>query len=196
MARAVNPMKEEITRPQVFKDDEIERIKEHLWVNNRPFYHFMMIFYYSGGRIKELMRLKGKDVDLMEQTYTCLVKKGRARWVSRTIRNVALPFWKVQMENCNPEDYVFSIDLMPGKQEINSKQVTRRWMVHVKKPLGIVTTFYKLKHLNTDRTLKVLGAKMAAGQNAHVSTKMVEEVYAYNEKIRIHEALKELDIEL
>jgi hypothetical protein len=53
-----------------------------------------------------------------------------------------------------------------------------------------------LKHLNTDRTLKAVGAKMAAGQNAHVSTKMVELVYAYNEKKRIHESLKELDIQL
>ena len=196
MARAVNPMKEEVTRPHVFNDDEIERIKKHLWTNNRPFYNFMMMFYYSGGRIKEFMRLRGKDVDLVKQTYSTVVKKGKTRWVSRTIRNVALPFWKVQMENCGPNDYVFSIELLPGTIQIDSKQVTRRWMVHVKKPLGIETTFYKLKHLNTDRTLQALGAKMAAGQNAHASTKMVEEVYAYNEKIRIHETLKGLDIEL
>ena len=37
---------------------------------------------------------------------------------------------------------------------------------------------------------------MAAGQNAHTSTKMVEEVYAFNEKARIHETLKGLNIEL
>ncbi len=196
MARAVNPMREEVPKPHIFKDDEIERIKEHLWRNNRPFYNFMMMFYYSGGRIKEFMRLKGKDIDLIEQTYTTVVKKGKSRWVSRTIRNVAVPFWKVQTENCGPNDFVFSTDLLPGPIQINSKQVTRRWMVHVKKPLGIETTFYKLKHLNTDRTMKALGAKMAAGQNAHASTKMVEEVYAYNEKARIHEGLKELDIEL
>ncbi len=196
MARAVSPMKEEATKVKVFKEDEIDRIKKHLWNYNRPFYNFMMMFYYSGGRIKEFMSLKGKDVDLKEQTYTTLVKKGKSRWVSRTIRNVAIPFWENQMKNCAPNDFVFSVDLLPGSIEINSKQVSRRWFLHVKKPLGIETTFYKLKHLNTDRTLKALGAKIAAGQNAHTSTKMVEEVYAYNEKIRIHESLKELDIEL
>ena len=196
MALAVSPMKEDATKPVVMKDAEIKKIKEHLWRNNRPFYKFMMMFYYSGGRIKEFMRLQGKDVDLVEQTYTTLVKKGKQRWVSRTIRNVALPYWKEQMKDCGPEDYVFSVDLLPGVKPINSKQVSRRWMTHVKEPLGIAATFYKLKHVNSDRTLEALGAKMAAGQNAHTSTKMVEQVYAHNEKKRIHEGLKGLDIEL
>ena len=156
----------------------------------------MMLFYYSGGRIKELFSLKGSDVDLLQQTYTTLVKKGKQRWVKRTIRNVALDLWKEQMETCSPHDYVFSNDLLPGPKQINSKQVTRRWMLHVKKPLGIEATFYKLKHLNTDRTVEALSIKTAAGQNGHTSTKMVETVYAYNEQKRIHNALKELDIEL
>ena len=52
------------------------------------------------------------------------------------------------------------------------------------KPLGISTTFYKLKYLNADRTLKAAGAKMAAGQMGHTSTKMAEQAYAFNEKKR------------
>lgn len=79
MARAVNPMKEETTRIQYFKEDEIERIKNHLWAYNRSFYNFVLMFYFSGGRIKEFMRLQGKDVDMVEQTYTTLVKKGKSR---------------------------------------------------------------------------------------------------------------------
>lgn len=65
-----------------------------------------------------------------------------------------------------------------------------------KKALGVETNFYKLKHLNADRTLAAIGALMAAGQMGHTSTKMAEEVYAYNEKKRIHEGLKNVDIEL
>lgn len=196
MALAISPMRETPSKPLMFTDDDIERIKKHLWDYNRPFYKFMMLFYYSGGRIKELFSLKGSDVDLLEQTYTTLVKKGKQRWVKRTIRNVALDLWKEQMQTCGLNDYVFSVDLLPGPKQINSKQVTRRWMLHVKKPLGIEATFYKLKHLNTDRTVEALSIKTAAGQNGHTSTKMVETVYAYNEQKRIHNALKELDIEL
>lgn len=193
----VNPMKESANKPIILKNDEIERVKEHLYAHHKSFYNFMMLFYYSGGRIKELFRMKGSDVDLVEQKYTTLIKKGKQeKWLDRTIRNVALPLWKEQMKNCKPDDYVFSKGLLPGPIQINSKQVTRRWSTHVMKPLGIKATFYKLKHLNTDRTLEAVGAKMAAGQNAHMSTKMVEQVYAYNEKKRIHEGLKGLDIEL
>lgn len=156
----------------------------------------MMIFFYSGGRMKELMRLKGRGVDLVEQTYSVMVLKGKTRSVTRTIRNVAIPFWKEQMLNCKPDEYVFSKDLLPGANQIESKQISRRWTKWVMKPLGIKTTFYKLKHLNADRTLKAAGAKMAAGQMGHTSTRMAEQVYAYNENKRIHEGLKELDIEL
>ena len=196
MALAISPMRETPSKPLMFTDKDIERIKKHLWDYNRPFYKFMMLFYYSGGRIKELFSLKGADVDLVQQIYTTLVKKGKQRWAKRTIRNVALDLWKEQMQNCGPNDYVFSNDLLPGPKQINSKQVTRRWMLHVKKPLGIEATFYKLKHLNTDRTVEALSIKTAAGQNGHTSTKMVETVYAYNEQKRIHNSLKELDIEL
>lgn len=196
MALAVSPMRESATRQIYLTDAEVMRIKDHLYKYNRPFYKFMMIFYYSGGRIKELFRLQVKDVDLVNQKYSTIVKKGKERWVDRTIRNIALLYWQEQLKNGKPNDYVFSKDLLPGPQMVNSKQVTRRWMIHVKKPLGITATFYKLKHRNADKTLKALGAKMAAGQAGHTSTKMVEQVYAYNEQLRIHEGLKELDIEL
>lgn len=196
IALAISPMKEEITEPVHFSDADIKKIKKHLWQNNRPFYKFMMMFYYSGGRIKEFMRLQGKHVDLNEQTYKTLVKKGKQRWVERTIRDIALPYWKEQMKNCGQNDYVFSSDLLPGPEPINSKQITRRWMLHVKVPLGIVATFYKLKHLQSDRTVKAAGVKMAAGQMGHTSSRMAEEVYSVNEKKRIHETLKGLDIEL
>ena len=197
MALAVSPMKEKAAKPIIFSNDEIEIIKKHLFMYNRPFYNFMMLFFYNGGRLKELFRLKGSDINLVDQKYCAIVKKGKKeRWVDRTIRNVALPFWVEQMQNCKADDYIFSVNLMPGKQPINSKQVSRRWTTHVKKPLGIKATFYKLKHVNTDRTLAAVGARMAANQNAHLSTKMVEDVYAYNEKKRIHETLKALGIQL
>lgn len=154
------------------------------------------MFYFSGGRLKELMSLRGRDVDLKGQTYECVVKKGKKRLVKRTIRNVALPLWLEQMENCAPDHFVFSKDLLPGPVMINSKQVTRRWMTHVKKPLKITEDFYSLKHLSTDATIAALGAKAAAGQAGHMSTAMAEKVYGYNEAKRIHEELKKLDIKL
>lgn len=196
MAIAVTPMKVPYTERILFTDEEIALIKDHLYTYNRPFYKFMMMFYYSGGRIIELMRLKGYNVDLKNQTYTTIVKKGGERPVTRTIRNNALEFWTEQMKNCKSDDFVFSKDLLPGIKAIHPKQVEKRWTRHVMKPLGIKVTFYKFKHLNADRTIAAIGALMAAGQMGHTSTKMAEEVYAYNEKKRIHEGLKNVDIDL
>lgn len=64
--------------------------------------------------MNELMRLKGKGVDLVEQTYTVVVLKSKTRSVTRIIRNVAITFWKEHIIGCGPEDYVFSKDLLPG----------------------------------------------------------------------------------
>ena len=44
MALAIIPMKEGFTEPKMFRQDDIDRIKE-LYIYNRPFYNFMMIFF-------------------------------------------------------------------------------------------------------------------------------------------------------
>lgn len=188
---------EEPTEPIEVNQTDIDRIKEHLWKNNRSLYKFMMIFYWSGGRFKELYRLKGRKVNLEEQTYSTQIIKGKKRdWVPRTIRDVALPYWKYQMQNCGKDDYVFSKDLLPGPVHIDSHQITKRWTRWVKKPLGIQWGFYKLKTLSSDRTNARAGSKVAAGQMGHTSTRMAEEIYQIEEQKRIHETLKGLDIPL
>jgi integrase len=188
---------EEPTEPIDMTQADLDKIKEHLWVYNRPLYKFMMMFYWSGGRFKELYRLKGRKVNLVEQTYSTQIIKGKRRdWVSRTIRDVALPYWQEQMKNCIPDDYVFSRDLLQGPIHIDSHQITKRWMRWVKKPLGIEWGFYKLKTLSSDRNIAKVGAKGAAGHMGHTSTRMAEKTYQFEEQKRIHESLKVLDIPL
>lgn len=197
MASAVSPMKEKATKQVYLSDTDAARIKEHLFKYNRQFYNFVMMFYFSGARVTEMFRLQVKDVDLISQTYEVVVKKGKVeRYVKRTIRNIALPFWTEQIKEAKPNDYVFSKDLLPGPTPIDPHQIGRRWALWVQKPLGIKASFYKLKHRNLNATRKALSAKMAAGQAGHTSRRMVEEVYAYEEAQLIHEGLKGLDIEL
>ena len=78
-----------------------------------------MIFYYSDGRIVELMRSNGYNVDLKKQIYRIEVRKGGVSQISRIIVEPALEFWVEQMETSGPDDYVFSIDQLPGKNEKN-----------------------------------------------------------------------------
>lgn len=105
----------------------------------------MQIFFHSRARESELLLLRGPGVNLEEQKYTCIVKKGRQHTEAvRTIKDIALPFWKEQMTGCGKMDYVFSKNLLPGKIPIDPSQVGRRWKRHVKIPLGITADFYLL----------------------------------------------------
>jgi len=183
------PVKE--NEREVLTAEEIRAVKKHLYKTNRPFYNFMMIFKYSGGREIELMRLKGRNVNLKNQTYTAEVLKGTASDISRTITNKALPFWKEHMKNCKPDEYLWSTGLKPGLVHVNSRQITRRWKRLVKDKLGITADFYSWKHINTGEIVEEFGIEAAAFQNGHKSTDMVKKHYGKkaHEK-RLHEMLK------
>lgn len=53
MAIGVTPLTVPYEKPKLFTNEEIMKIKEHLYTYNRPLYKFMMISFYFGGRIKE-----------------------------------------------------------------------------------------------------------------------------------------------
>ena len=172
---------------------ERDKVNEHLKNKTYTFWRFLQIFFHSGGRETELMRLQGKHVDITRQRYVVLIKKGRQyREVERTIKDVALPLWKELIERCSAEDYLFSVGLEPGTKQIRTDQITRRWRTHVKKPLGIEADFYSLKHLNTDETAALLGIQDAAAQNSHTTTAITLQHYAIGEKERQHNRLKQV----
>lgn len=157
------------------------------------FYRFIQIFFHSGARISELLRLQGKDVDLKAQRYKCLIKKGKSiREVERTIKDIALPYWKEALQHCGKSDVIFSDGLLPGKKFIRPEQVTRRWKRSVKRDLKVQADFYSLKHLNTDETAATLGLADAAAHNGHTSTVITMKHYAVGEKERQHERLKKV----
>lgn len=171
--------------------EQRKTIDKHLREICYPFWRFMHIFFHSGGREAELLRLKGKDVDLNRQIYRSIIKKGREeREVERTIKDIALPLWAEQLENCGPEDFIFSRQLAPGKRSVSTDQITKRWYHLVKKPLGITADFYSLKHLNTSETVDALDEQAAAAQNGHTTTAMVIDIYDVKRKERQHNRLK------
>jgi integrase len=186
----------------VLSDDERKRIDSFLKQNYYTFWRFLHIFFHSGAREVELVSLQGKDVDLNNQRFKIVVKKGKEyREVWKTIKDMALPLWKRAMINCKPDDYVFSKGLVPGEHRIRTEQITRRWRDHVKKKLGVEADFYSLKHLNTTEMLdhlaeldvaKMNAASDVAKMNDHTTTTMVETVYDVRRAERQHERLKKV----
>lgn len=166
-------------------------VNKHLKENNYTFWRFLQIFFHSGGRETELMRIQIKDVDLARQRYKILVLKGKnSTRTERTIKDIALPFWEDVIKGANPNDYIFSKGLVPGPVAINSHQITRRWRTWVKEPLGITADFYSLKHSNLDETAAILDINAAAKMAGHTSTVITLKHYAHGENERQHLLLK------
>jgi integrase len=163
---------------QVLTDEERIRVNEHLLTEYPEFHRFLHIFFHSGARISELMRLKVSDVDLANKRFKMVIKKGSCyREVWRTIKDIALPFWIELIKCSNENDFLFSKGLIPGSIEIQPYQINKRWYRLVKKKLNITADFYSLKHLHTTEVVELIGAKDAAMHNGHTSTAMVSKVY-------------------
>ena len=63
---------------QVLTPEERVKVNQHLQTNYPEFHRFLHIFFHSGARISELLRLKESDVELASQRYKLIVQKGRS----------------------------------------------------------------------------------------------------------------------
>lgn len=176
--------------------EERKKISDHLQEASYPFWRFLQIFFHSGSRESELMRLRARDVNLQKQTFICLVKKGKQyREEEGIIKNSILPLWKEILQEAKPDQYLFSKGLLPGDKPIRPDQVGRRWALHVKKKLKIEADLYSLKHTNTSAVASILSDEDAARINKHTSTAMVVSIYDVDRKDRQAERLKNISNE-
>ena len=158
----------------VLSPEERITVNQYLEEKYPSFHRFLHIFFHSGARISELLRVTDSDMDLKNQRYKVIVQKGRNyTQVWKTIKDVAMPYWLSVMKECVKGDFVFSVGLKPGSKQIQPYQVTKRWYRLVKKKIGIAADFYSLKHLHTTEVVDLLGEKEAAKHNEHTSEAMV-----------------------
>lgn len=182
--------------------------------NHYSFYRFIQIFHHCGGRIKELLAVKRKDVAIdfshkdpskHLQEYKITVKKGgKYEEVIRPIKDKPLPYWQEIMNLAeNSDQYLFSAGLVPGYnggKPIRREQVTRRWNLHLKKKYGITADFYSLKHLNVTEMMDILRdekevAKITGHEVAKPDNTMAI-VYDMNNKKRKDDLLKSVNNQL
>ena len=179
---------------KVLSPDSRKKIDEYLEIHHYRFWLFTNIFFHSGARLTEMMKLKRKDIDLEKQTFIITIKKGNVyKEVLRPIKTIALIFWRKSIATAGEEDYIFSNDLLPGRVPIQSYQITKRWNLHIKKKLGIQEDFYSLKHLNLDQTAEQLSIEDAAAMASHSSSLVTSKYYTVYESKRQMERLKLVD---
>lgn len=178
---------------KTLSEKEREKVREHL-KQYPAFNRYVQIFFHSGARTSELLLVKALQVDLQKQRYLCTIEKGKqAREEYRTIKDIALPYWKELLSEANPDDYIFSKGLKPGANPIRPDQITKRWTRLVMEPLKIKATFYSLKHLNTKEMVDSLDEQAAAKLNAHQDTGMVIKIYDIGRDDRQHKRIKNVN---
>lgn len=198
-AAPANPIRD-ISKKQVLQKlkktlsvSQRKAIDEHLLSVFPAFRNFIHLFFHSGGRKPELLQIKPSMIDLEAQKYRCLVKKGKSyREVERTIKTIALPYWKYFLDGCPTDYFLFGEKFKPALKPMGGEMPTRYWKRYVKEELSIDIDFYSLKHLNTSEVVDALDEKAAAELNAHTSTAMVVNIYDVKQKDRQHNRLKDV----
>jgi integrase len=188
------PKEEVITKmKKVLNQQERKKVNEFLQERDHDFWRFINIFFHSGCRRTELSRLKVRDVDLDSQAFTVLVKKGRKQRIClKAIKNIALPFWKEQLEGASGDDYAIGSNYKAGKIKLQPESISKKWKEYVKDELKIDVDFYALKHLNLDETSNELNAAAAAKMAGHSSPVITLKHYLVNEEQRELEKLKKV----
>ncbi len=188
--RDIAKAKETFRMRETLTADEIGRISE-LKNSMASFYRYLVIFFYSGCRTTELFRLKVENVNLAKQEFRVMVKKGNAyREDIRVITDDALPLWNELLAGADPDHFVFSRGLKPGRQMIRPDQINRRWNRFVRRGLGIEKDFYSLKHTFADMIAAKLDIHHAATLDGHTTPVITLKNYATGEKARQRERIK------
>ena len=199
----VNPLRD-IRKEKVTKRERVmptleqrKIINKHLKSNHYTFWRCIQMFFSSGSREIELMRVQKKHVNLKDQSCLYLVKKGREeRWIDRPITDSVLYLWEeILSESRNDEDFIFSKFLKPGALKIREDQLLRRWRKYVKIELGINIGLYSLRYTNatelSDQLDKLYNpSEDVKNLTGHKTTAMLVKIYDTKNKSRKDNKIK------
>ncbi|MCQ4139246.1 tyrosine recombinase XerC [Chryseobacterium sp. EO14] len=195
----------------VISDEKLKYVFYFLRDKHYTFFRYGKIFFYSGGRTAELFRVQKKHVDLENQEYQVLIKKGKQYvWEKKIITLDAIHYWKEILLLCkNDNDFLFSKKLCPGPIEINPRQITIRWKKYIKKStqikddtgkvIKVTEDFYSLKHLFLDKIeeqsyVPIIPIAGAAQRMANHKNPSTTGIYTTGKAARKNEDLKQLRI--
>ncbi|RLJ34191.1 phage integrase family protein [Chryseobacterium sp. 7] len=213
--REISKQKTIVTIRETLSDSKYQIVHDYIEENYPDFFRYFKIFFLSGARTSELMRLQKKDVNLIQQEYKVIIRKGRQ--YTETIKVIlpdAIPYWREILSMCKSEnDYLFSKGLVPGKDPIQPYQITKRWYRLIKQSdnikdengniIKVTEDFYALKHLFLDILdgfkpdplapdyIAIPDINLAKTAASH-RTESITNVYTVGKKKRENEALKQV----
>lgn len=195
---------------EVLSDEKFKVVHNYLEENHYNFFRYAKIFFYSGGRSSELLRVQKKHCNLEKQEYQVLIKKGKTyTWETKIIIPQALPYWREILNLCkSDEDYLFTKCQLPSEKPIRPTAITRQWSRLVKNGeiydingnrVVVTEDFYALKHLFLDKLDKISNETPVidinfAQQMANHRSNRTTGIYAVGRKQRANEILKQIKI--
>ncbi|NCT92961.1 MAG: hypothetical protein GXC72_00930 [Chitinophagaceae bacterium] len=187
-------------RPIMVK--ELRQKVEHHYTETAPdpaYLRFLHIFFHSGAREIELLRMQKDHVDLPGRSFIVTIKKGgSSRQVYRPIKDAVYDEWVSLYNEARPGEYLFGIDFTPAKEPCKRDYLTRKWHDEVKADnkdggLGIKVDLYTLKHANLDETAELLSLQEASKMAGHTTPVITMDHYALGEKARQEERLRKVN---
>jgi len=182
-------------KEDAYSPEELQKIMRLIWTNDPDYAVFMMLFFDSGARETEFMKLKKSDVNLKNQTFKREILKGLHNRSSDDedpegiISNAALPYWVRVLEKCKDGDYIFSRGFRPGPKSIRPDNINKLWCKIVK-PHFPNSRPYLMKHTNLTSIVDQFGDNIAAAAAGHTTTEMIKKHYDKRKNKRAHEILK------
>ncbi|WP_131329567.1 site-specific integrase [Chryseobacterium piperi] len=201
---------EEETIREVISENKLKYVFKFLQDKYYTFFRYGKIFFYSGGRTTELFRVQKKHVDLINQEYKVLIKKGKQyTWVKKVIIPASYSYWKEVIDLCEDnDDFLFSKNLEPGSVAISAKQISIRWKRHVKDKvikddhgeiIEVTEDFYSLKHLFLDKldemsTAPIIPIESPSQRMANHTTENTTNIYTKGKTSRKNADLKRIKL--
>ncbi|MES2004356.1 MAG: hypothetical protein V4450_07530 [Bacteroidota bacterium] len=173
-----------------------QRVEEHYREADPVFLNFLHIFFHSGAREIELLRLQKEHVDLKNKRFIVAIRKGGStREVHRPIKDIVFPLWEHLISQARTGQYLFGIDFQPDDKPCKRDYLTRKWNSEVKDDktgLKIKADLYTLKHANLDETAELLSLAEASKMAGH-TTPVITLDYAQGEKERQADRLRKVN---
>lgn len=138
-------------RTNVLTTEEITRIFDYCKEHEPDFYKFLYIFYHSGARPVELLRLKKENVDIHKGFFVVTVEKGfTPTQTVKAIHPKVVDLWN-ELYNCTPPNCnIFGPGFRPGKDVSKEKPYEDPYR-RVKSHCKINKKMYSLKHHRMDQ---------------------------------------------
>lgn len=189
----------------ILEPEQITKVNS-LKTDHYNFWRFIQIFFHSGIRLNEILRVQVKDVNLKKQEFKALILKGKKpRWVIQPIKTIVMPLWVELLKGANPDFYIFAKDQLPGYnyntkgelQPIGRSTLSDKWLELVKNQFSVEADLYSLKHMNLDQIdeLTSNNKENIAQKIANHEDKKVTERYTVNKEQRKLNELKQVNNE-